>query len=630
MSTVGQEKLEFKSELKQILNIITHSLYSHKEVFLRELISNASDAIDKVRFNSLNNEALLENNKEWKIRLIVDKAQGTLTVSDNGVGMSRESIIDNLGTIAKSGTREFVASLQNTDAATRPELIGQFGVGFYSAFMVADTVTVVSRPAGTPGDGVRWESDGQGEFTIEAVEKPARGTDVTLHLKSDEKEFLEEWKLRQIVKQFSDFVEHPVVMDVERENDKKEKTVEEETLNSRKAIWLRSKADITPEEYETFYKQISNDFEPPARTIHYSGEGLTEFKALLFLPTRMPFDMRFGDLKYGPKLYIRRVLIMDHCEKLLPPYLRFVKGVVDSSDLPLNVSRELLQQNPLLDRIQKSLVKTVLKTLDEMKSSQAEAYEKFYREFSTILKEGISRDWTNREQIADLLLFESMRTDAGTLTTLEHYVSHMPSDQSDIYYLTGESRSQIEHAPYLEVFRERGWDVLFMTDPIDEFVLPSLDVYKGKHFKAANKGTLDETPEQKAHHEKAGEQLKPLFETLKGIIGSLKEIRVSTRLKESPSCLVSEEGAMGAHMERLMAKLGQAEQKEQRILELNPDHPAVQALEKLHAAHPGDPRVEAYGRLLYEQAVVAEGSKLDDPAGFARRISDLMVRSSLL
>jgi molecular chaperone HtpG len=621
--TVHQETLEFKSELRQVLSIITHSLYSHKEVFLRELISNASDAIDTIRFNSLNNDEMLEGNREWKIKLIPDKNAGTLTISDNGIGMSRETVIENLGTIARSGTKAFLESLKAAETTSRPELIGQFGVGFYSAFMVADRVTVITRMAGDPTAGVRWESDGQGSFTVESVPKSFRGTDIILHLKADEKDFLESWTLHRLVKQFSDFIEHPIVMDVEQENDKKEKETVEETLNSRKALWLRSKSDVTTEEYNAFYQQISGDFTEPAKVIHYAGEGTMEFKVLLFIPAHKPFDMQFGEHKFGPKLYIRRVLIMDHCEQLLPPYLRFVRGVVDSSDLPLNVSRELLQQNPLLERIQRNLVKSVLKALDEMRTASPDAYATFFKELGSVLKEGIATDHANREQVADLALLESITTEPGKTTTLPEYVQKMPADQSDIYYLTGESRALIEHAPTLEVFRSRGWDVLLMTDPIDEFILPSLEEYRGKHLKAADKGDVaggDTVPEEERR------KFTPLFDLMKQKLHGIKEVRLSHRLKESASCLVSEEGALGAHMEQIMQKLGQGAKPADRILELNGTHPVVQAMQTLHAARPEDPRIEPVMRLLYEQAIIAEGSKLQDPQGFARRINDLIAR----
>jgi molecular chaperone HtpG len=621
------EKKEFKSELKQILSLITHSLYSHKEVFLRELISNASDAIDKIRFNSLNNEALLENNKDWKIKIIADPKNKTLTISDNGIGMSKETIVENLGTIAKSGTKEFLEKLKDADAAARPELIGQFGVGFYSSFMVADTVSVVSRTAGDPSQGVKWVSDGQGEYTIEPVEKADRGTDVTLHLKDDESEFLEEWKIRSLVKQFSDFIEHPVVMDVEKEIDKK-KTVEEETLNSRKALWLRSKSDVTKEEYDQFYKQISNDFNPPARTIHYTGEGKIEFKVLAFIPSKKPFDMMFGEIKVGPKLYIRRVLIMDHCEQLLPSYMRFVKGVVDCSDLPLNVSREILQQNPMLEKIKNNLVKSVLKNLEDMEKSEYEQYVSFYKEFGSFLKEGVYSDWTNKEQLSDLLLFESLKTEEKKFISLAQYVEQMPPDQKEIYFITGEDRETVVHTPYLELFKSKGWDVLLMTDPVDEFILPSLTEYKGKKLVAADKSEIPSDKEKE--QQESQKQFAPLFDAMKAKLEGVKEIRVSSRLKESASCLVSDKDTMSAHMERMMQKMGQMDEskKSDRILELNVDHPVVQSLKKIFDSNAADARIDAYSKLLYDQAVVAEGSKVKDPAAFAKLINDLLVQNA--
>jgi molecular chaperone HtpG len=621
------EKKEFKSELKQVLSLITHSLYSHKEVFLRELISNASDAIDKIRFNSLNNEALLENNKDWKIKIVADTKNKTLTISDNGIGMSKETIVENLGTIAKSGTKEFLDKLKDADAAARPELIGQFGVGFYSAFMVADTVTVVSRTAGDPSQGVKWVSDGQGEYTIETVEKTGRGTDVTVHLKEDETEFLEEWKIRSLVKQFSDFIEHPVVMDVEKEVDKK-KTMEEETLNSRKALWLRSKSEVTKEEYEQFYKQISNDFNPPARTIHYTGEGKIEFKVLAFIPSKKPFDMMFGETKVGPKLYIRRVLIMDHCEQLLPTYLRFVKGVVDCSDLPLNVSREILQQNPMLEKIKTNLVKSVLKNLEEMKKSDYDQYVSFYKEFGTFIKEGVYGDWTNKEPLSDLLLFESLKTEEKKYISLAQYVEQMPSEQKEIYYITGEDRETMVHTPYLEFYKSKGWDVLLMSDPADEFILPYLPEYKGKKLVAADKSEIPSDKEKE--QEEAQKQFATLFDAMKSKLELVKEIRVSSRLKESASCLVSDKDAMSSNMERIMQKMGQLDEakKTERILELNVEHPVVQSLKKIYDANASDARIDVYAKLLYDQAVVAEGSKVKDPTGFAKMINDLLVQNA--
>jgi molecular chaperone HtpG len=628
--TVQPEKLEFKTELKQLLHIITHSLYSHKEIFLREMISNASDAINRIRFNSLQHEELLEGNKDWKIKIRLDKDNGTLTVSDNGIGMTRAEAVEDLGTIAKSGTRGFLAALQQADRKALPDLIGQFGVGFYSAFMVADRVTVVSRTAGDPGQGVRWESDGQGEFSVETVEKPARGTDVTLHLKAEERgEFLDEYKVRLLVKKFSDFIEHPVVMDVTREEKGEKKTVEE-TLNARKAIWLRNKSEVTADEYNEFYKLISNDFDPPARVIHYHAEGANEFRVLVYVPAHKPFEFHWGDVKPGLRLYVQRVLIMEHCEELLPPYLRFVRGVVDSSDLPLNISRELLQHNALLEKIRNDVVRSVLKSLERMKEEEHEKYVAFFKELGPVLKEGVSRDRDNRQKIADLLLFESANTPPGSCTTLTKYVEAMAADQKDIWYLIGESRDLIEHSPYLEAFRAKGQDVLLLTDPIDEFVLPALGEYKGKHLQAADRGDVPaEGTDEKKKAEAEG-QYKKLFEYLKGKLPEVGDVRLSSRLKESAACLVAPDRGMSAHLERLLQRMGRADEvpESKRILELNGDHPAVQALRQLHERAPDDPRVEGYARLLYDQAVIAEGSKVKDPLALARRINELLVKDA--
>jgi len=631
MTDTAVEKRSFKSELQQMLHLITHSLYSHKEIFLRELLSNASDAIDKIRFNSLQNEHLVEGNRDWRIKLTADPAAGTLTVSDNGIGMTREEIIENLGTIARSGTKAFLDNLKQADATARPDLIGQFGVGFYSAFMVADRVTVVSRAAGE-AQAVRWESDGLGEYTVEVADKPSRGTDVTLHLKAEEKEFLEPWRLRSIVKQFSDFIEHPIVMDVEKtEGEDKTKRIVEETLNSQKALWLRSKADVTAEEHNAFYRQIANAFDDPVKVIHYAAEGMLDFKALLYIPKHKGFDLQFAEAKVGPKLYVNRVQIMDHCEQLLPPYLRFVKGVVDCSDLPLNVSREVIQHSPLLEKIQKSLVKNVLGALDDLKTSDLATYTEVFGELGGILKEGLARDWDHRAQIADLLLFQSLRTEAGKFTTLAQYVEAMPADQTDIYYLAGEQRSALEHSPALEVFRHRGWDVLLLTDPIDEFVFPGLADYKGKALKAADRSAPELPAEELKKTEEAAGVFQPLLQAMKTTLAELKDVRLSKRLKESAACLVADEGDPGANMERLLEKMGRTDAMggpAQRILELNPDHPAVQALQKLHQADPKDERIGVYAHLLHDEAVLAEGSKLSDPSAFAQRINQLIAKDA--
>jgi molecular chaperone HtpG len=625
---MSTETLQFKTELKQILDIIIHSLYSHKEIFLRELISNASDAIDTLRFESLTRPELKDlAGMEFKIKLIPDEAQGTLTVRDNGIGMSRESIVDNLGTIARSGTRAFLESLKQADIKDRPELIGQFGVGFYSAFMVADKVTVVSRPAGAPPSaGVRWESDGQGAFTVETIDKPDHGTDVILHLRAEDREFLQPWKLREIVKKYSDFVAHPIVTDVDKEDDQKQRTRVEETLNSQKAIWLRPKSEITREEYEEFYKHIAHDTAVPTRIIHYAAEGAIEFKALLYIPAHKPFDLMWGDSHKGLQLYIQRVFIMDDCEALLPLYLRFVKGVVDSPDLPLNVSREMLQQSAPLEKIKSNLVNKLLGTFDEMRNQEYDTYVSFFKELGVFLKEGAYQDWTNRQRLADLLLFESTRTEPGQFTTLARYVLTMPADQKEIYYLIGESREQLEHSPYLESFRDKGWDVLLLTDPVDEFVMGAIAEYKDKKLKAADRGALEGT----SVAEETKGAFQPLLDYLNSKLADVREVRLSNRLKESAACLVADEYAMGAHMERLMERLGKGKElpKSQRILELNPAHAAVRALRDLFARDAADARVEKYGRLLYDQAVIAEGSKLKDPVAFAQAINELIARDA--
>jgi len=550
-----------------------------------------------------------------------------LTVSDNGIGMSKESIIENLGTIAKSGTKAFLEALQKTEAKNRPELIGQFGVGFYSSFMVADKATVMSRMAGDASSaGVRWESDGQGEFSIESVEKPTRGTDVILHLRPDAKDFLKEWRIRALVKQYSDFVEHPVVMDIFREVDKKKVTTTEETLNARKALWLRPKAEVTKEEYAEFYKHLSHDFEEPAKVIHFSAEGLVEFKALLYIPTHKPFDLLWGDSKKGLHLYIRRVFIMDDCETLLPLYLRFVKGVVDSPDLPLNVSREMLQYSPILEKIKSNLVNKILKTLEEMRAEEYEAYVRFHEELGVFLKEGIYHDRANREQLANLLLVESTKTEPGRFTTLQKYMEGMPADQKEIFYLIGENRELIEHSPILETFKAKDQEVLLLTDPIDEYVVGALSEFKGKKLKAVDKGDVDG---QVADEEKKKE-VQPLLDFIKEKLPQLKEVRLSRRLKESAVCLVSEENALGAHMERLMQRAGRGGDipASQRILEVNAEHRTIAAIQKLYMRNAADPRLEVYCRLLYDQAVIAEGSRVKDVREFAQHLNDLVAKDA--
>jgi molecular chaperone HtpG len=621
---MSAETMQFKTELKQLLHLIIHSLYSHKDIFLRELLSNASDAIDRARFQGLTQPELLEGNEDWKIALTADETARTLTISDNGVGMSQATIVEQLGTIARSGTREFLESLRAADAKDRPELIGQFGVGFYSAFMVADRVTVLSRTAGRPEDGVQWESDGQGSFTIEPHAKPARGTDIVLHLKETESEYLQPWRLKQLVKKYSDFVEHPIVMAVEKEEDGAKKIVEE-TLNARKAIWLRNRAEVKEEEYNAFYKHLSHDTHDPLRTIHFTAEGQIEFKALLYLPAHRPFDLMWGDSNKGVHLYIQRVFILDDAETLLPRYLRFVRGVVDSPDLPLNVSREILQHSAPLEKIKSNLVNKVLSTLDEIKRKDFDKYVTFFRELGTFIKEGAYQDYANKERLADLLLFESTKTDPGKQTTLSDYVERMPGEQTEILYLAGETRGLLDASPHLEGFRAKGWEVLLLTDPADELVIDSLHEYKGKHLNAVDRGAAD----QSGIDEEQKQEFAPLLDYFKTTLPDVQEARLTSRLKESAVCLVSEEGGHSANLERLMQRMhrDQAPAASKRVLEVNPQHPVMQAVQALHAKDAADPRLEKFAWLLYDEALIAEGSKVRDPLEFARRLNELLVGS---
>ncbi|MFO0936985.1 MAG: molecular chaperone HtpG [Gemmataceae bacterium] len=619
------ETLEFKAELKQLLHLITHSLYSDREIFLRELISNASDAINKVKFDSLNNEDKLEGNKDWKITITPNKDAKTLTIADNGVGMSRDEVIDCLGTIAKSGTKQFLERLKSQESKDLPGLIGQFGVGFYSSFMVADKVTVHTRPAGGPSLGVKWESDGQGQYALEEAEKADRGTTVTLHLKEDAAEYLDGWKLRASIKKFSDFIEHPVVLVTTEEKDGKTETVSDE-VNSRKAVWLRSPRDVTEEEYNEFYKTLSHDSENPGKVLHFNIEGQSEFRALLFIPAEKPARFDWEEPKAGLKLYVQRVLIMDRCEEVLPLYLRFVSGVIDAADLPLNVSRELLQQNPQLSTIRKTVVRKILSTLETMKTNEAEKYQKFHRELGAILKEGLARDWENREKIADLLLFETAQSAPGTMVTLADYVAKMPEGQEVIYTLSGERAEQLRKSPYLESFRAKGYDVLLLTDPVDEYALPHLNEYKGKKLQSVDRGEVQADTSEIPEETKT--KFAKLLTAIKDKLPEVNEVKLTNRLTESASCLVAVGRGMSAHLERLLKRSGHDVEQIKRTLELNPNNPMVQKLREMFESQPENPRLTDYARLLYDQAVIAEGSKIDDPVAFAKRINDLVLAAN--
>ena len=629
------QTLEFKTEVKELLDLMIHSLYSHKEIFLRELVSNASDAIDKARYEALVDANIMEDGGDWKIKIIADKEARTLTVSDNGIGMTKDEVIEALGTIAHSGTKEFLRTLREKDIKNNPELIGQFGVGFYSSFMAADRVTVVSRKAGRKdGKGVKWESAADGSFTVEEAEKEHKGTDVILHLKDEEKKYLEEWEVRNVIRKYSDYIEHPITMDVERERDsaldkgKKIKIKEEETLNSRKAIWLKNKAEVSDDEYNEFYKHISHDFSGPLKTIHFKAEGTSEFAALLYIPSKAPFNLLFKDFKTGPTLYVKRVQIMDHCEELLPLYLRFVKGVVDSSDLPLNVSREILQANRQVEVIKKNITKQVLDALRAIKDNEYDKYLGFYREFGRILKEGVHFDFSRREQIADLLLFPSTGTGKDAFTTLQKYMDGMKPEQEDIYYITGTSYEEALHSPYLEAFREKEYEVLIMLDEIDDLVMSGLE-YKGKKFKSVARGDIKLDKSGEARAEEARKKYERVIDLIREQLkDEVKDVRVSSRLRDSACCLVADEGEMDPRTEKLLQAMGQDVPLQKRILEINPSHPVFEAMSAVFEKDREDPLLREYSQLLYGQAALLEGSKLKDPVAFAGALSKLMVENA--
>ncbi len=626
------ETMEFKTEQKQLMDIIIHSLYSHPEIFIRELVSNACDAIDKVRFEGLTNESLVKDDSDWKIKITADKENNTLTISDNGIGMNKDAVIENIGTIARSGTKAFLEQLKNKEDTNQPDLIGQFGVGFYSCFMVADKVTVNTKMAGENEKAVRWESEGKGSYTLEDSDKQTRGTEITLHIKEEHKNFLDEWVIRNAIKKYSDYIEHPVVMDVEREEgeeDDKKTVIKEETLNSQKAIWLRSKSEVTKEQYSEYYKHISHDFGEPGEIIHYKAEGTLEFTALLFIPEKKPLDMFGGtpEPKSSLNLYVNRVQIMDDCDKLLPTYMRFIKGVVDSSDLPLNVSREMLQENAILNKIQSNLVKKVLSTLIKMKDKENEKFLKFYEEFNHNLKEGLATDFTNRDKVSELILFESTNTKPGELTGLADYLERMPEDQEYIYFLVGDNREVLDSSPYLEVFKDKGCVVLLMTDPIDEWALQSVPEYKEKKFKSIDKGEMEQTKEEKEKAEEKKTELKDLLAKIKEVIGDdIKDVRITTRLKDSAAVLVSDDNGMSANMERIMKSVGKQGMpfETKRTLEINPDHDSIRAIQKIFENNKDG--IEDYALLLYDQALVAEGSQIKNPSAFAKRINGLLAK----
>jgi molecular chaperone HtpG len=625
---MDKQTLSFQAEVKQILHLVTHSLYSNKEIFLRELVSNASDACDKLRFEALNKPGLYEDHPNLEVRVAFDPAQKTITITDNGIGMSAEEAVANLGTIAKSGTREFVAALES-EQKKDANLIGQFGVGFYSGFIVADRITVESRRAGVaPEEGVRWSSAGIGEFDIEPMTRAGRGTSVTLHLRDGEDEFLSGWKLKSIIGKYSDHISLPILMQKEEWDAEAKKQVTRDEwapVNKAAALWTRNKSDITKEEYEEFYKHLSYDTEAPLAYTHNRVEGRSEYTQLLFIPAKAPFDLWNRDKRGGVKLYVKRVFIMDDAEALMPVYLRFVKGVIDSNDLPLNVSRELLQESRDVKAIREGSTKRVLTMLESLADSEDAAerdkYARFWKDFGVVLKEGIGEDHANQERLAKLLRFASTHADEGV--SLADYVKRMKEGQEAIHYITADTLAAAKNSPQLEIFRKKGIEVLLLTDRVDEWMLAHLYEYDGKPLQSVAKGAVDlgklQDEAEKKHAEEAATAFKPLLDRLKEALKDrAKDVRVTTRLVDSPACLVVDEGDMSGHLARLLKQAGQDAPAGKPILEVNAEHALVKQLE-------GNERFDDLAQILFDQAVLAEGGQLEDPAAYVRRVNALLV-----
>lgn len=624
MSMKGQETRGFQSEVKQLLQLMIHSLYSNKEIFLRELISNASDAADKLRFRALSKPELYENDGELRVRISADKDQGTLTISDNGIGMSREEVIENLGTIAKSGTKAFLESL-GSDQVKDSQMIGQFGVGFYSAFIVADKVTVRSRAAGAPADeGVFWESAGEGEYTIADIEKAERGTEITLHLRDDEKEYLDNWRLRSVISKYSDHIALPVEIEEKNEEDG---TVTWEKINQAKALWTRSKSEISDEEYAEFYKHISHDYADPLTWTHNRVEGKQEYTSLLYVPSKAPFDLWNRDQQHGLKLYVQRVFIMDDAEQFMPNYLRFIRGVLDSNDLPLNVSREILQDSVLTRSLRSALTKRVLQMLEKLAKSDAEKYQTFWQQFGLVMKEGPAEDMANSETIAKLLRFATTHTDSSVQNvSLEEYVSRMVEGQDKIYYITADSYAAAKGSPHLELFRKKGIEVLLLSDRIDEWMMNYLSEFDGKQFQSVSKAdeSLDKlADENKAEQQEADKQLEPFVERVKSFLGErVKDVKLTHRLTDTPAIVTTDVDEMSTQMAKLFAAAGQAAPEVKYNFELNPTHPLVKK-----AAEVSDESVFAdWVDVLLDQALLAERGTLEDPNLFIRKINELLLK----
>ncbi|HWP00890.1 MAG TPA: molecular chaperone HtpG [Methylococcus sp.] len=626
--TVAENRvtLGFEAEVKQLLHLMIHSLYSNKEIFLRELISNASDAADKLRFLALGNDALYEGDSRLRIRVEYDKAARTISVSDNGIGMTREEVQQNIGTLARSGTRHFFESLTG-DESKDSQLIGQFGVGFYSAFIVADRVTVETRKAGMdPTQGARWESTGEGTYVLETIEKPDHGTRVILHLREGEDEFLDGWRLRSIIRKFSDHISIPIEMKKETSTEDEKEHDVFETVNSASALWARNREEISEEAYNEFYKHVSHDFEEPLARLHSRVEGTNEYTLLLFIPKHAPFDLWDRESRHGVKLYVRKVFIMEDSDKLMPRYLRFVRGVIDSDTLPLNVSREILQEDKQLERIRSGAVKKVLGLLEELAKDEPEKYAVFWKEFGQVLKEGIIEDFKNRERIAKLLRFSSTHTDSPEQTvSLDDYRSRMKEGQEKIYFITAESFAAAKNSPHLEIFRKKGIEVLLLHDRIDEWLVGYLTEYEGKPLQSVARGDLDlgklADEEEKKTDTAQEERFQPLLERLKQVLGNkINDVRLSHRLTDSPACLIVESYGMSRTMERILKSAGQSVPTSKPILELNPRHALIDRLRNESDAT----RFEDLANLLFDQAVLAEGGQLEDPAAFVHRLNGLL------
>lgn len=620
------EKLAFQAEVKQLLQLMIHSLYSNKEIVLRELISNSSDAADKLRFEALADGSLYENDPELKIRVAFNKADRTVTISDNGIGMNRDEVVSNIGTIAKSGTKEFFSALTG-DQAKDANLIGQFGVGFYSAFIIANKVTLITRRAGTI-HGVKWESSGEGDYTLETVDKVNRGTEVTLHLREGEDEFLNDWKLKTIIRKYSDHITLPIVMKKSEWKDGEQvPTEEDETVNRASALWARNKNDITEEEYQEFYKHVSHDFENPLSWSHSRVEGKQEYISLLYLPSKAPFDLYDRDRRHGIKLYVKRVFIMEDAEKLMPQYLRFIRGVIDSADLPLNVSREILQDSKDVDSIKAGSVKKVLGLLEDLAQDKPEDYAKFWAEFGRVLKEGPGEDFANKEKIASLLRFASTHADNDTQNvSFEEYIRRMKEGQEAIYFITADSFAAAQHSPHLEIFRKKGLEVLLMSDRVDEWLLGSLTEFAGKKLQSVAKGDLDlgklEDESDKEAQKKIEDEAKDIIEKIKTSLGDIvKEVRVTHRLTDSPACLVAGAHDMSGNLERILKAAGQDTPENKPVLEINPNHKLVLRLK----TEVDDAKFNDFAHVLFDQALLAEGGQLQDPASFVKRMNNLLV-----